>query len=54
MTKRTIQKSNGYSKKELIQIIEEIDAGKNQRIQQLYKSNRDKDKHSYSIKKTDI
>lgn len=39
MTHRTIQKNDGYSKKELIKIIEKIDADKHQMKHQTQKPN---------------
>jgi hypothetical protein len=50
MTNRTIHQNNGFSKKELIEIIEEIDADKNQMKNQAEKPNSyRKDNYSYSI-----
>jgi hypothetical protein len=50
MTDRTIYQNDAYSKKELIEIIAEIDADKNQMKNQAEKSNpHRKDKYSYSL-----
>lgn len=50
MTNRTIHQNDGYSKKKLIEILEEIDADKNLMKNQAEKPNTyRKDNYSYSI-----
>ena len=54
MTNRTIHQNNGYSKKELIEILEDIDADKNQMKNQMKNQAEKpntyrKDNYSYSI-----